>query len=392
MTISTTNATTNATKNCIQPSLSWLHCNQCFRSFEHHNRISFDLENPASGKLIRSDLIFSFTSCGHFLCQNCIQQYSIATTTTATNTITTPNSDLLQCPVCKEEKVETFPVDQDLQPSFLMYLKSPLSLLEDSLSIMSFQQSNAIALIKNLRLKVSQQKETLGKAKQELSTHKILKTKNNELSEQNSLLHRRLDDVTRVCRTKSPPPPQQYYNHRSPIRKSSYNSNNNLQQQHHHQQKQQQQPVTPTRLSLKSPKTTSKTSQFSQFSYNPQNQATTTLLPPLYYGGGVSNVSGSRLQQQQPAQQRQQPLSKPLFLSPTPSPSPSSFFNNMNHQQQQQQHFYNQRLHQTPQNTSITSSPLLYQNVNNTNYLNNNHNHQRPITNQCRTARKGNFI
>lgn len=296
------------------PSLSWLHCNQCFRSFEHHNRINFEAEddgpsNSGSGKIIRSDLIFSFTSCGHFLCHNCIQQFS--------------TSHNLQCPVCQESSVATFPVDQDLHPSFLMYLKSPLSLLEDSLSIMAFQQTNAVSLIKNLRLKVSQQKETLGKARQELSTHKILKTKNNELSEENSLLHRRLDDVTRVCRTKSPqnpnPNPNHSHNYRSPP-----NTN------------------TPTRLSLKSPKT--KSSQFSKFSYNSQNLPN---LPPLYYGGGRAPT-------------------KSLFESPSPSPSsPQSLYLNSKYKEYDPSNRQRSK-QQTPQNSSMTSSPLQYNGRHNT--------------------------
>ena len=55
-------------------SLSWLHCNECHRSFEHHNRLSVAEDGV---RVLQSDLVFSFTSCGHFFCANCVQQHSI---------------------------------------------------------------------------------------------------------------------------------------------------------------------------------------------------------------------------------------------------------------------------------------------------------------------------
>lgn len=55
-------------------NLSWLHCNECHRSFGHHNRLS---SSGGDGlRVLRSDLMFSFTSCGHFFCRNCVQQHS----------------------------------------------------------------------------------------------------------------------------------------------------------------------------------------------------------------------------------------------------------------------------------------------------------------------------
>lgn len=56
-----------------------------------------------------------------------------------------------------------------------MYLKPPVSMLEDSVTVILFQLNNANHLIKSLRIKVSQQKELLGRAKQELSGFKSIK-------------------------------------------------------------------------------------------------------------------------------------------------------------------------------------------------------------------------
>lgn len=61
-------------------SLSWLHCNECQRSFEHHTRLSVgpSLSGGLPGDLqvMRCDLVFSFTSCGHFFCKTCRLQHS----------------------------------------------------------------------------------------------------------------------------------------------------------------------------------------------------------------------------------------------------------------------------------------------------------------------------
>ena len=52
-------------------NIAWLHCNDCHRAFENHNRI--ELLSDGRLQVIKSDLGFSFTGCGHFFCDNCIQ-------------------------------------------------------------------------------------------------------------------------------------------------------------------------------------------------------------------------------------------------------------------------------------------------------------------------------
>lgn len=57
--------------------------------------------------------------------------------------------------------------------------------------LFKFQLSNANSLIKSLRAKVSQQKELISKAKQELAGQKLLKEKIKELQQDNDKLRRK---------------------------------------------------------------------------------------------------------------------------------------------------------------------------------------------------------
>lgn len=179
--------TTSGATDTRELALTWLHCNECHRSFEHHNRLA---EDGVEGlRLMRSDLIFSFSSCGHFFCDTCIQQHTIG--------------GKFICTICHHEAT-TYKIDHHVPKSLQMYLKTPINHLEDSISVMTFQITNANMLIKNLRSKVVQQKDLISKAKQELTSHKLLKEKLNELQQENERLRKRLDDVSKAAGNATP--------------------------------------------------------------------------------------------------------------------------------------------------------------------------------------------
>ena len=99
--------------------LTWLHCNECHRSFEHHNRLSLAADCL---RVMRSDLTFSFTACGHFFCETCIQQHTVG--------------GRLVCVICQGE-TEVFKVDNQVPKALDMYLRPPIVQLEDSISVMT---------------------------------------------------------------------------------------------------------------------------------------------------------------------------------------------------------------------------------------------------------------
>lgn len=123
--------------------LSWLHCNACHRSFEHHNRVSCSGEEM---RLLRSDLTFAFTSCGHFFCDNCIRQHSTALLrmergAVTRGMLTRPSNALavasnFVCSLCEGE-AKTFAIESSVPKSLEIYLKPPTSLLEDSIGVMN---------------------------------------------------------------------------------------------------------------------------------------------------------------------------------------------------------------------------------------------------------------
>ncbi len=125
--------------------LSWLHCNACHRSFEHHNRVSSSGDEM---RLLRSDLTFAFTSCGHFFCDNCIRQHSMACrkqgvapaarqlhTLTRLSHVPAVAANFV-CSLC-EGTAKTFAIESSVPKSLEVYLRPPTNLLEDSLGVMN---------------------------------------------------------------------------------------------------------------------------------------------------------------------------------------------------------------------------------------------------------------
>lgn len=100
-------------------TLSWLHCNDCHRSFENHNR----LESQSDGRLqiVKSDLLFSFTSCGHFFCENCVDG-------------STENGRFV-CKCCNEASTR-YKVEGRIAKNLEMYIKPPVTMLEDAVGVM----------------------------------------------------------------------------------------------------------------------------------------------------------------------------------------------------------------------------------------------------------------
>lgn len=108
--------------------LSWLHCNICHRAFEGHNQVKLSGDRII---LVQSDLYFYFTGCGHFFCENCLKD----DINRAINTV--------RCKICGEQS-QAFKIHSTIPDKVSMYLKPPISLLEDSLSIMMVQLSKHI--------------------------------------------------------------------------------------------------------------------------------------------------------------------------------------------------------------------------------------------------------
>lgn len=97
--------------------LAWLHCNVCHRSFDSYNTVR---QSGTRIEIIRSEQLFFFTGCGHFFCLNCANN---------------GQSSSSFCRICSE-KTSFFPIEGLLPEKVSMYLRPPISLLEDSLSIM----------------------------------------------------------------------------------------------------------------------------------------------------------------------------------------------------------------------------------------------------------------
>lgn len=98
--------------------LAWLHCNICHRAFDSYNSVR---QSGTRIEILRSELLFFFTGCGHFFCTNCA------------NNNNSTNASF--CRICNE-KTGFFPIEGFVPEKVSMYLRPPISLLEDSLSIM----------------------------------------------------------------------------------------------------------------------------------------------------------------------------------------------------------------------------------------------------------------
>jgi ABC-type histidine transport system ATPase subunit len=102
-------------------SLAWFHCNECHRSFQNHNRVQ---EANSSLSLIKSDLVFAFGSCGHTYCINCINAHE------------TPDTGKFTCLICRNN-VKYYKIEGNVIPKRLeMYIKPPIGLIEDGLTVM----------------------------------------------------------------------------------------------------------------------------------------------------------------------------------------------------------------------------------------------------------------
>ena len=101
--------------------LIWFHCNECHRSFQNHNRIQ---RVNSSLRLIKTDLVFAFSSCGHTFCINCI------------NSNIANEEGKFICPRCrmsaKYYKIEGSVIPKKIE----MYLKPPIDPIEDGLTVM----------------------------------------------------------------------------------------------------------------------------------------------------------------------------------------------------------------------------------------------------------------
>lgn len=99
--------------------IGWLHCNDCHRAFENHNKL-----DTLDGRLLvsKSDLGFSFTSCGHFFCDNCIDQAR-------------EGGGRFVCKVCNESST-LYKVDGKIPKNLEVYIKPPVIMLEDAVDVM----------------------------------------------------------------------------------------------------------------------------------------------------------------------------------------------------------------------------------------------------------------
>lgn len=155
--------------------LVWLHCNECHRSFSGHNNIQ---SVNGSLRIIKSDLTFALTSCGHVYCDSCIRAHY--------------EDGRFTCPAC-QLNVHVYRLDTSAIPKKLeAFLKSPTGLFEEAASVMSFQLNNANELIHDLRARVAQQKEMLNRAKGELESYKRAKERIAQLTEENNALRLQL--------------------------------------------------------------------------------------------------------------------------------------------------------------------------------------------------------
>jgi septal ring factor EnvC (AmiA/AmiB activator) len=161
--------------------LSWFHCNECRRSFDNHNRTQLV---SGSIRLLKSDLVFAMTSCGHAYCDACIRAHF--------------ENGKFTCPRCRLI-VHCYRLDTTAIPKKLeAFLKSPMGLLEEAMTVMAFQLNNANDLIKDLRCKISQQKELLTRVKRELDNYKQAKEQIARLLEENETLRQQLSASKRV--------------------------------------------------------------------------------------------------------------------------------------------------------------------------------------------------
>ena len=116
-------------------SLSWLHCNECHRGFEHHNRlhVTSTSNDSHSIRIIKSDLRFGFTNCGHFFCDNCFKLHSKCKSQHLISNLGASGSFV--CPLCKEQAAQYY-LDNVVPKKLEMYMRPPINLLEDALSVM----------------------------------------------------------------------------------------------------------------------------------------------------------------------------------------------------------------------------------------------------------------
>lgn len=137
-------------------SLAWLHCNECHRGFEHHNRLH--INTPTSGqpsesthafRIVKSDLRFGFTSCGHFFCEQCFKMHSKATRFHPVGA-----GGQFVCPFCKEPAAE-YRLDGVVPKKLEMYMRPPIGLLEDALSVMMVQELKSHSSSFNYRMPIN---------------------------------------------------------------------------------------------------------------------------------------------------------------------------------------------------------------------------------------------
>lgn len=109
--------------------IAWLHCNICHRAFEGHNQVKITDDRVV---LVSSDLLFYFTGCGHFFCENCLKLSDNRQNISTSNIV---------CKICGDP-TQAFKINSTIPEKVSMYLKPPISLLEDSLSIMMVKRFN----------------------------------------------------------------------------------------------------------------------------------------------------------------------------------------------------------------------------------------------------------
>lgn len=165
--------------------LPWLHCNECSRGFDHHNKVD-DRPTALGARQVnvsKSDLVFALTSCGHVYCENCILQRQ-----QQLRQQPKPRYEFT-CPLCNGPAM-CYKLEGALPRRIEQYLRPPTALLEEAVGVMLFQLGNASELIRGLRVKVAAQKDLLSKAKSELVQQK----KSRELPQaENEALRRQLE-------------------------------------------------------------------------------------------------------------------------------------------------------------------------------------------------------